>query len=428
MIAIFISEEQVLRNYFLACEWNIVPSHEKTLLIANREVYPILSRLSSRGEIPIKHTVMPLKIEVTGNYFLNLCISLLRNLSHSPSVLRQIKREQELKTISKAKSHYRIFFYKLSGVVPSIQKLARLLLFFQSRDQSVEKLLIDSNVRIAIALAITNPEDAIFLMNARRLGVRTIASTRSWDNLSSHGALLFEPDALIIHSKLMRKQLETFQKISKKCEIFERNVPWYSSKLKQLSTPAGKANPKPDLRVLYACTGPYHFPNEAHYLDALSRKLQHTGIELTVLQHPKSQHPLQLFTPSLKIEMFPYLNSQDKSSLVSYYQFLHGFDLILGSGSTVLLDALFLGKKISAFFPENISGYWASISRYEDTMQHYSEFISRLGIKTFSDLDDLAKSLNNIETIHVENENQIDYFIGDQHAKDLNLGEFIGQN
>lgn len=428
MIAIFISEEQILRNYFLASEWSILPSNEKILLLANEEIYPILSRLSARGDIPIDHLILPLQVNVTGNFLLNLCITVLRNLSKSSSVFRQIKKEQELGKSSQIKSFARIILYKLSGVFPKIQNVVRFLLFYQSKNQSIEEVLIKSKARVAIALAITNPEDAIFLLNAKRLGIRTIASTRSWDNLSSHGALLVVPDILIIHSKLMRYQLARYHKIPNKCEVLERKVPWYSNKFKPIRETKHIANPKHGTRVLYACTGPYHFPNETQFLDALSKKLQNTSIELTILQHPKSQHPLQLFTSEQKVKMFPYLNQEEQSSLVSYYQFLQGFDLVVGSGSTVLLDAQFLGKKVCAFFPEDISGYWASVSRFEDSEQHYSEFISRLGIKIFHDLEDLAIALHNIHTINTKNHDAVDYFVGEQHMHDFNLQEIIGQN
>jgi hypothetical protein len=428
MIAVFISEEQILRNYLVASDWQVFPEDCELLILSDSYIHNTLSKMSTGGSIPKSSTLISIDLNAEVSRIGSKLVTLLRTFSSSPSVYRQIRREFELNQISCLAFVVRCILHFASHFFPSLQSLFRFFLYHQLKNRSLSKIFKERRISHAVSFAITNPEDVIFLSCAKRAGIKTVATTRSWDNLSSHGALLFEPDVFISHSQLMLDQLCKYHRISNNCDVVQQRVPWYQVEQIDRIRPKSVESMPEGFKILYACTGPYHFPNEVQYIGQFFEIVKYRNMSMCVLQHPKSLHDLSLFPSDLVATSFPFIDDNGRSTLESYYRFINSFTVIVGSGSTVLLDAKFLGKPVVGFFPENLSLYWSSIARYADTMEHYSQFLKRLEVPVALDVNKLVKLVSSPLVSKEMDQSSIKYFTGDDSASNFNLSKFISQN
>ena len=415
MISIFLSEEQTLRNYFLTNSWRSLPLSYSYLLICTNDTLNTVSELSKRNEIPFRHIIVSLNKPIIINNVSRVIIGILRNLSPSSSVYRHIRKERALLVISFPKYVLRLIWYKLSFVILFVSKLLRFILLVSTNSNELSAILAKYKIECAISVSITNSSDAAYLICARKLGIYSIGTTRSWDNLSSHGSILVEPDAFINHSQFMRAQMLLFQNLSKNCSIWNFKIPLYDDKSNSILKKTYRKvlhNEKTNLKVLYACTGSYHFPNELEYAVELNNILVNFGYDFSILQHPKSMHEIEQFELSSKTFVFPYINEQLQSTVKNYYDFLNRFDLIIGSGSTVLLDSCYLGIPVVGFFPNNTNNFWTSISRYSDYMYHYSEFLDKMKIPIFSEARILVDFVSNKDVDFQINLANLEFFTG----------------
>jgi hypothetical protein len=98
--------------------------------------------------------------------------------------------------------------------------------------------------------------------------------------------------------------------------------------------------------------------------------------------------------------------------------------VIIGSGSTALLDALYLKKFIVGYFPDN-DNYWSSIYRYVDYMYHYKTFINRLNIPCFKNEETLLNFLGNENFSKDKSNLESDYFFGSHVFQSFDLEQFL---
>jgi hypothetical protein len=84
-------------------------------------------------------------------------------------------------------------------------------------------------------------------------------------------------------------------------------------------------------------------------------------------------------------------------SLKSYYATLKQFDLLLTSGSTIGLDALFVGTPVECYFIDLVkTGYWESSSRYLSHRTHYKDFINKMNLAVHDSIDSIIKSIEEL--------------------------------
>jgi len=424
VIAISISEEQTLRNYFLLNNWNALIKSKKYLLVCTRETYEIISQLSKEKRLPFKHEIINVNLNETLSKSSKILFSIARNFSKSPSTYRLIYQDRENKHSTRSQFLIKLLVRSLSFVFPNFIYLIRKQLGKSLESKLYMDLFKSKNVSTAVSVCITNTNDIFFLLGARNLHIATVATTRSWDNLSSHGALMVEPDIFISHSWFMNEQLEKYQKLSQKFTLINCRVPWYDFQFKDLNLFNKNISNSKKTNYLYACTGASIFPNELDFIVSLEAKLCEHGISLTILQHPKSIHMVTTKSSHLKFRVFQYIDENLESTLQDYYSFLDCFDVIIGSGSTALLDALYLKKFIVGYFPRNNS-YWSSIYRYVDYMYHYKTFINRLNIPYFKDEESLLKFLGDKNFSKDKSNLESDFFLGSHFFQSFNLKQFL---
>jgi hypothetical protein len=424
VIAISISEEQILRNYFLVNNWNILTSAKKYLLVCTCETYAIVLKLSKENKLPFDHEIVNIDLNQALSKYSKYLFVIARNFSKSPSTYRLICQDWENKQATKSKFLFRLFVRSLAFVFPNLIYVIRKQLYKAPESKMYMDLFKSKNVSIAVSVCITNTNDIFFLVGARKLHISTVATTRSWDNLTSHGALMIEPDVFISHSWFMNEQIKKYQKLSNRCTLMNCKVPWYDPQSTNFTSIDISIPNSKRVNYLYACTGASIFPNELDFIARLESKLCEFGLSLTVLQHPKSIHKVTSTSSHLNFKVFQYIDENLESTLQDYYSFLNSFDVIIGSGSTALLDALYLNKFIVGYFPSN-GNYWSSIYRYVDYMYHYKTFIKKIDVPCFTDEETLLNYLANENIFNEKFNRRSDFFLGNNFFQPLNLGQFF---
>lgn len=424
MIALILSEIQTLRNFFLSNNWSALPRNQKYLFICSIETFEIIKELSSQNRIPVVHQII--QPELLMSKKMERIIGAMRLFSGSPSVYKNIKKNKVEGLYSFYKYLLCIFIFNLYQLLPVLSKLFRFILLKLNYNSRFRRLFNTYSIDIVISLAITNHQDALILISAKLSKIPTIATTRSWDNLSSHGSLMVEPDIFIQHSKFMEDQFLTFQNLSNGVSKFRRRMPWYDTNEFFPNSETTKGfNSTANYKILYACTGPTLFPNELTYVSDLINKLDGNFFTIKILQHPKDKHTLNGIIDYNLIDGFPYVDQSQNSTLIDYYQYIDQFDLVIGSGSTVLLDSYYRKKLIIAFLPNNSASFWSDISRYGDYMYHYKIFLKLNEITIFQNVKDIVDFISNFPTIKNQKILHYDYFLGAENDFSLSFQPFI---
>jgi len=104
---------------------------------------------------------------------------------------------------------------------------------------------------------------------------------------------------------------------------------------------------------------------------------------------------------------------------------LDQFDIIIGSGSTVLLDSYYRRKSIIALLPDNTGKYWTHISRYGDYMFHYSQFLAKNSIQIFSNVDGILEMIEANLGLYNQDFKYLNYFIGSPDDPPLSFKSLI---
>lgn len=66
---------------------------------------------------------------------------------------------------------------------------------------------------LVFATDIFNPHDVKCLLEARGAGIKTVGMVRSWDNTSTRGVLHFVPEEIVVHNKIIKDELISYNKI-----------------------------------------------------------------------------------------------------------------------------------------------------------------------------------------------------------------------
>lgn len=309
--------------------------------------------------------------------------------------------------------------YILWRLSPFTLRLLPLMRYLYSTAALLKLKKIDSfqyvkDLDFLFATSLTNLcEDLPLCIIAGSRGIKILGSVRSWDNLSIHGLLRWIPNKFISHSPYMSSNLHNKHRV-KKSIISEIGSPMYRleflpKNFEKLQSP----------RVLFACSGLRSNPDELHLLDYLINKYTEleSSVDLFILQHPASPHKHldELISNSnITISTFHYLTT----SLAEYYNFLSSMDLILCSGTTVALDALFTSTPVNSInFEINKVSYWNSALRAFDSRPHTRDFFSHYQIPKIVSKEDMIENL-------IRNENKRNRI----SLNNLDLTLFLGNN
>ncbi|MDA0345541.1 MAG: hypothetical protein O3C54_06230 [Proteobacteria bacterium] len=271
----------------------------------------------------------------------------------------------------------------------------------------------DNNVSIVFLSSLTNYwEDVVCGAYFRSFGCKVVASTRSWDNLLSHGQLRFLPDIFLSHSKFMTDTAINHQGLREKTVL-----QWVTPTYRTQFIPA-KFNKRMDTsHIIYASMGLASNPDDLNFIQRLIELNQRFSfdIDLSLLLHPKfNSHVDNIKLPgNFSRKTFQY----DETSLSEYYDFLGSADLLICSGTTAGLDSCFLGKKVAIVGYEIIpQNRWTSGLRCLDLMPHTSQFYKRAGLPIINNEKELVALLTGTKEVGDYKTNVIQDFTGDPNT------------
>jgi hypothetical protein len=178
--------------------------------------------------------------------------------------------------------------------------------------------------------------------------------------------------------------------------------------------------------------GEYFNPGEEIFLTRfINFVLQDHRIDLVVLMHPKFLLSVEFqkqFDLKIKFEKFDFDNDRTIQSYTDYLEYLSDFDLVLSSGSTLLLDACIINQKIAHINFEICKvPYWESIGRYFDFRDYYKNFLLLSKTPILSSFEKLTFEINDRfagNTLDVSQQNfAAKYFMGS--SSQLSLSDLI---
>ena len=142
--------------------------------------------------------------------------------------------------------------------------------------------------------------------------------------------------------------------------------------------------------------------------------------DLFIVQHPSFQmHDLEIsLVNNIKLLTFPY----HETSLTEYYSHLCKMDLVLGGGTTGLLDASFLGIPVVAIgFEIKAQNYWQSALRYFDYYSWTADFFSDSKITVAKSRENLLSIITNYKDTKPLDKEIVTKYTGDPETNLSNL-------
>jgi hypothetical protein len=419
-LAITLFESQVARNLLYSDSGaliRVLAKDFKIVIITNCELQPSISKFLVTNSLGFCEVFIFERRK--DNVIERLCLSLLKLHNKSNSTKKAINvtasntKRGILSRLTRKSIH--ILIRNRFSFATQIRRI----LSFQNRsllfDASIsfEDLKLDLLFVTSITNYIEDVRVAIYFSNE---GIPVLGIPRSWDNLTSHGTLAFQPDLLVVHSEFMALQAKQFQNLDDN-QLLRLVAPNYQGTFfpeKRNSPENGEST----MRVLFPCMGEAINPDEQGFIHWLVDELGGNSeeIQLAVLQHPAfiSEMNKPYNHENVSFHVFPY----ETTILPDYYDFIKGFDLVISGGTSVLLDSIVNGVDVFYIDFEIVEqDYWASHLRYGDLHFHTTQLLERLSLPRASSKHELlrmikAKKLNLLE-FHKEH-CFVEFFTGDR--------------
>jgi len=386
-LVVTFTNPQLVRNYLFDLEINFINQlkYEELSIICNNRTHDSIRRMIDALPGEIRSKIKLYKINFNFNEFLSLKI--LNFISkchvHSKFCVAKFFRHKSKKEIStfNLTLKFATFIITFNNLISA--KTVRLLtLFFLRKTSSFNQLSFLSNYDLFLALSLTDDLDTLIISFAKTNGIKSIGTVRSWDNLTSHGLIRVKPDIFYCHSESMAADLSKYQYYG--CNS-QNTVLGFSNwlnfkKIEELKSQVISYDQKNIYKILYGAMGEYFNPGEETFLSNLIDLVQKDlNIDLVVLMHPTKLLPEEFqkqFGTRIIFDKFDFDNDHNMLSYTDYLEYLSKFDLVLSSGSTLLLDACIINKNIAHVnFEMRKVPYWESIKRYSDFRDYYKSFL-----------------------------------------------------
>jgi hypothetical protein len=422
-IVLTLFEEQIIRNYTsdsLDLIFNL-STKNRLFIFTNKQNYALISNLlKNTDRNNIKIYVLKLK---RINFYEKFLLSMTKWSHPTTTILREIKLTDTqsrsklfLRYIKLGINFFSKYTYGMNSIISYLlhktfdrrKFLAHLSPKLESSDLK--------NFQSAFITSLTNIYDIQVAHFVRSTGVKVIGTVRSWDNLTSHGNLIFKPNFFYSHSQFMTETLTQFHHYDRK-KIITLSSPNYRKSF----SPIKMTNISYPLRKIgYGCMGSPSNPDDLNMIIEFNKIAgKYRDKEFFVIQHPIFPHRINFeLSPNLKILQYDYR----KFELTQYYSELSKLDILVAGGSSILLDALFLQIPIAFIGFEVIKqDYWKSALRYEDYVYHFQKFIELTGVRKIRSKDELISLFDEkLLKRQVFTDESVKYFTGDTEL-DLNF-------
>ena len=356
------------------------------------------------------------------NVFAKLISSIFRYGNKNPVTILFINFQKSLgSSLFRTILRYCIYF-SISNFY-SLKKFLRYLYYISVRSSSTKNCfypkvtLDDKSVLFVTSLTPLRGEDIPIAVFFKKQKVPIIASVRSWDNLITNGAVHVLPDHFLCHSEYMLNGAVAQQGLQAD-KVLMAVAPSYQSKfLQNRPIDEGKT-----IKFSYMCMGTVVNPDDRNFVEWLVNiwKEMPAHYDLFIVQHPSFQmHDLEIsLVNNIKLLTFPY----HETSLTEYYSHLCKMDLVLGGGTTGLLDASFLGIPVVAIgFEIKAQNYWQSALRYFDYYSWTADFFSDSKITVAKSRENLLSIITNYKDTKPLDKEIVTKYTGDPETNLSNL-------
>jgi len=430
---------QLVRNYLYDLEFNFLNQlkYEELLIICNDQTHNSINRIINSFPAKIKAKIRLEKINF--NFDESIPLKVVNFFSkchvHSKFTIAKFFRSKSKKEISTLNLILKLVLYTMTiNNLVSVRLIRFFTPFFLKKTGAFKQLNFLSNYDLLLALSLTDDLDILVTSFAKLNSIKSIGTVRSWDNLTSHGLVRVKPDVFYCHSEAMAADLRKYQYYG--CNP-QNTVIGFSTwlnfrKIREIKSNSTNYDPKNVYRILYGAMGDYFNPGEEVFLTKLIDFVQQDfNLELVVLMHPKfllSDDFQKQFDTKIVFDKFNFDNHHETRSYTEYLEYLSEFDLILSSGSTLLLDACIINKNIAHINFEICKvPYWESIERYFDFRDYYKDFLLLSKTPILSSFEKLAFEINDRFTgnrLSISQQNfAAKYFMGS--SEQLSLSNLI---
>ena len=411
-VLITLTEDPLLRSWLYADNGDLISKIARIkpvyILVSEKEEQKVNQFLTENKLELSRIRIVPHGIKVE-NHYQRIIGFILRWSQKSDGSTRLRNLSYEKKLFNSLGLLLRRILAETVGSSKVLMKFYRWL-YALYIDSDYVKLLADLNCQVLLCTSLTDIyPDVELLKAAKKLGVQSLGTPRSWDNLVSHGALRALPEKFLSHSQYMSECATKFQFIDRK-SIIETGTSTYRHKFLPKHKSKRSLN---RVALAIGCVGPNSNPSESAFICAFIPKIHEkfSNVDVTIIQHPRFPHEEKFDFENTREIRFEFTESD---SLEKYYTTLKGFDLLLTSGSTIGLDATFVGTPVECFFIDLVDvGYWASSARYLTHRTHYRDFINTLAIKTHLSIESILASIDSISMGNPKVSPSANYFTGD---------------
>jgi hypothetical protein len=394
-------ENQVIRNY--------VHNGQGEFFRELREKYEIIvltnENLNSKVNNCLKIIFPRDPIEVISidkpksNFGYKVGQMLARCLNASESNTWSIKRNYELGQLSRTGMKIRKAINLLLSQKRSAVVVCRWLLKHSHGISKLDSLTLNSKKPDLVLLtSATNYDwDARLGSFCNQRKIKSITIPRSWDNLTSHGILRYEPSYLFTFTEPMSWHAKNFHFLTKTHILSAQNPAYHYLKLDSKLT--GNLNSNNVNEIVYACTGEAIYTTELQLLNLIHNYLIESKIDVrfTILEHPKFRYPDSTKEKFHKFIWICLPYEESFSNPNKLYEILYSADYVLTAGSSIVLDTLLVNKvPICVFIEPRNSKYWLSILRYTDTVQHFVEYLRESNVIQIKNIFDLFEFFKEI--------------------------------
>ncbi len=307
------------------------------------------------------------------------------------------------------------FLSRLLGHIRILQNLVRWGELQVASTPQLSKLFAKYQPSLVYATVIVNDQfDIPILLEAKRRGIKTAASTRNWDNFTTFGFILMLPDFLLLQNEFLAEQAERLHGMPKdriKVVGFP-HFDWY--KEQKLIEPrevfCRKLGIDPAKKiVLYGAMGDWLFLHEGEIAKVFEELMEQGSINqkatMIFRAHPAFLSPLERMKKLKHVVLDKVFGQRfdtvgdpatDQADLAHFVNSLYHSDIVVTAASTVGLDAVVLGKPLISvsFDGKSKPVYWLSCERFQDHFAHWIDFMKCGGARRVNSQEEFASAIN----------------------------------
>ena len=273
--------------------------------------------------------------------------------------------------------------------------LAKKATVFLAKNQEIENQLRELGIDILVS---TNPfavQELMYVLNAKRIGIKVYTYILSWDNITTKTVLPFDPDAILVWSEMLKKHINDYFPEWNKIRIRSVGAMQYDHFVNpQMIIPKKKFFQELKLNtnlptILYTLGSPNFLKAEFSILHKFVKAIIDNGLiynfNLIIRLHPdkSSQKFINsnlLNHPNISIQA-SYMEEngariQTQNAIRNWVSTFKHSDLLINAGSTTLIDASVCGVphlNIATACEESNPAFYNVIMNFQHLNELHSE-------------------------------------------------------